>query len=80
MQDYHHLNVWNKAHALAIDVHRVAGTFPLIAARDLGLLEAATYEDLADRTTEVRRMLGGLIKKVGAALTSPNDQAKETAH
>ena len=28
MQDYHKLKVWEKSHALAIDVHRVAGSFP----------------------------------------------------
>ena len=131
MQDYHKLNVWQKAHALALDVHRVAGTFPrvdgvaltsqlrrsalsiaaniaegagksgnaefrrflhmalgsaaetdyhLLAARDLGLLEAATYDDLASRTIEVRRMLGGLIKKVTAAIGAPSEQPTETAH
>ncbi len=131
MQDYHKLNVWQKSHALALDVHRVAGSFPrmggvaltsqlrrsalsipaniaegagksgnaefrrflhmalgsaaetdyhLLAARDLGLLEAATYEDLAARTIEVRRMLGGLIKKVTATLDAPSEQPRETAH
>ena len=129
MQDYHKLNVWQKAHALALDVHRVAGTFPrvdgvaltsqprraalsipaniaegagksgnpefrrflhmtlgsaetdyhLLAARDLGLLEAATYDDLAARTIEVRRMLGGLIKRVTATLDSPV-KGKEPMH
>jgi four helix bundle protein len=119
MQDYHKLKVWEKSHALAIDVHRIAGGFPrvdgialtgqlrraalsipsniaegsgksgnsefrrflnialgsavetdyhLLAARDLGLLEVATYEELAARTMEVRRMLGGLIKKVSETL------------
>jgi four helix bundle protein len=42
--------------------------YHLLAARDLGLLEPATYEELCARTTEVRRMLGGLIKKVSASL------------
>src|SRR6476659_571479 len=28
MQDFHKLKVWEKAHALAIDVHRVVATFP----------------------------------------------------
>jgi len=119
MQDYHKLKVWEKSHALAMDVHRIAGGFPrvegialngqlrravlsipaniaegagksgnsefrrflkialgsavetdyhLLAARDLGLLEAAIYEDLSARTIEVRRMLGGLIKKVSSTL------------
>ena len=117
MQDYHRLKVWEKSHALAIDVHRLAGAFPrvegvaltgqlrraalsipaniaegagktgnvefrrflnialgsasethyhLLVARDLGLLEPAVYEDLAARTSEVRRMLTGLLKKVTA--------------
>src|SRR6478609_6007194 len=30
MQDFHKLKVWEKAHALAIDVHRVVGAFPRI--------------------------------------------------
>ena len=30
MQDYHKLKVWEKAHALAMDVHRMAGTFPRV--------------------------------------------------
>ena len=119
MQDYHKLKVWEKSHALAMDVHRIAGGFPrvegialngqlrravlsipaniaegagksgnsefrrflkialgsavetdyhLLAARDLGLLELAAYEALSARTIEVRRMLGGLIKKVSSTL------------
>jgi four helix bundle protein len=126
MQDYHKLKVWEKSHCLAIDVHRVAGSFPrvegvaltgqlrraalsipaniaegaarpgnlefrrflhialasaaetdyhLLAARDLGLLEPAIYEELCARTTEVRRMLGGLIKKVSAkSRTKPDPE------
>jgi len=42
--------------------------YHLLAARDLGLLEAALYEDLSARTMEVRRMLGGLTKKVSRTL------------
>lgn len=123
MQDFHKLKVWEKSHVLAIDVHRIAGTFPrregvglmgqlrravlsipaniaegagkqgnaefrrflhialgsavetdyhLLAARDLGLLEPGTYEDLSARTLEVRRMLGALIKKVTATLEAPS--------
>jgi four helix bundle protein len=122
MQDFHRLKVWEKAHSLAIDVHRVTGTFSrqegvalvgqlrraalsipaniaegaakpgnvefrrflhiamgsaaetdyhLLVARDLGFLELPAYQDLSGRATEVRRMLGGLIKKVTAATDSP---------
>lgn len=28
MQDFENLKVWQKAHALAIDVHRIAGSIP----------------------------------------------------
>ena len=130
MQDFHKLKVWEKAHALAIDVHRVVGTFPrmegvaligqlrraalsipaniaegagkpgnaefrrflhmalgsavetdyhLLAARDLGLLEHHTYDDLSARTLEVRRMLGALIKKVTTAIECP-DEAPSKPH
>lgn len=125
MQDFHKLKVWERSHALAVDVHRIAGTFPrmegvglvsqlrraalsipaniaegagkqgnaefrrflhialgsavetdyhLLAARDLGLLEPGTYDELSGRTLEVRRMLGGLIKKVTAALESTEER------
>jgi four helix bundle protein len=48
--------------------------YDLLAARDLGLLEPAVYETLCARTSEARRMLGGLIRKI-AAKCEP-----ETAH
>lgn len=118
MQDFRRLQVWEKAHSLAIDVHRVSSTFPrqegialvgqlrraalsiaaniaegagkpgntefrrflhiamgsasetdyhLLVARDLGLIELATYNDLSARATQIRRMLTGLIKKIGAS-------------
>jgi four helix bundle protein len=54
--------------------------YHLLAARDLGLLEVAVYDDLAARTIEVRRMLGGLIKAVTTSIDSPAEQVKETAH
>ena len=28
MQDFHKLKVWEKSHALAVDVHRIAGNLP----------------------------------------------------
>jgi len=131
MQDYHKLKVWEKSHLLALDVHRVAGTFPrmegvalvgqlrraalsipaniaegagkagnaefrrflqialgsaaetdyhLLAARDLELLDRATYDDLSTRTLEVRRMLGGLIKKVTATMESPSEARPPKVH
>ena len=129
MQDYHKLKVWEKSHVLAMDVHRVAGSFPrvegvaltgqlrravlsvpaniaegagkpgntefrrflhialgsavetdyhLLAARDLGLLEPATYDDLSARTLEIRRMLGALIKRVTATLDQPSAAKQPT--
>ena len=44
--------------------------YHLLAARDLGLLEALPYDDLSARTLEICRMLGGLIKKVTATIES----------
>ncbi|MEP6621950.1 MAG: four helix bundle protein [bacterium] len=114
MQDFQKLKVWEKSHHLAIDIHRVAGTFSrsgtaltsqlrraalsvpsniaegsgklgqlefrrylqiamgsaaevkyhLLAARDLELIGPETYHDLSERTSEVRRMLTGLIKRL----------------
>src|SRR3954463_2566459 len=115
MQNYERLDVWVKAHHLAIEIYRVAGGFPradglaltsqvrraalsvpaniaegagsasandfrrflqiamssasetryhLLVAKDLHLITEATYDDLSERLSEVRRMLTGLIKKV----------------
>jgi four helix bundle protein len=116
MQNYEKLNVWVKAHEIAVEIYRLAGGFPradglaltsqvrraalsiptniaegagsptandfrrflqiamgsasetryhLLVARDLGLISEATYSELSERLSEVRRMLTGLIKKVG---------------
>ena len=115
MQDFQKLKVWGKAHAVALDIHRVAGGFPrrdgvtltsqlrraalsiptniaegagkggdaefrryvqialgsasettyhLLVARDLGLIDGHTYDDLITRVVEVRRMLTGLLKRL----------------
>ena len=52
--------------------------YHLLAARDLGLLEVAIYEDLSTRTMEVRRMLGGLIRKVSGTLDAGTKPETET--
>jgi hypothetical protein len=38
----------------------------LLMARDTGCLDAVTYEKLASSSLEIRRMLGGLIKRLNA--------------
>jgi four helix bundle protein len=38
--------------------------YHLMAARDIGILENHTYDDLSSRVVEVRKMLSGLIKRV----------------
>jgi hypothetical protein len=43
-----------------------------MAARDIGLLQNETYDELSRRVVEVRKMLSGLIKRV--RLTT-NDQS-----
>ncbi len=40
--------------------------YHLLLSRDLGLLEQPAYEDLHGRTTEVKRMLTGLIQRLRA--------------
>lgn len=115
MQDYRKLKVWEKAHQLAMDIHRVSREFPrvdgvavtsqlrraalsvpaniaegagksgdaefrrflliamgsaselsyhLLVAHELGFMEPDVHDDLVVRTTEVRRMMAGLLKKL----------------
>ena len=115
MQDFLNLQVWHKAHAVGLDIHRVAKRFrgrdvatlkgqllrsslsvpstiaegagkssnaefaryldiaacsaseahsQLITARDQDLIDTATFNDLTDRVTEVRKMIFGLLKRV----------------
>lgn len=128
MQDFQNLLVWRKAHALSVDIHRVAGTFPradgvnltsqlrrsaasipanlaegagkgsdaefrryvqiamgsasetayhLLAARDLHLIKSETYDELAARVSEIRRMATGLLKRL--ATETPGAAVLRTA-
>jgi four helix bundle protein len=38
----------------------------LLLARDLGFVDKALYQQLQERTTEVKRMLTGFIRKLTA--------------
>lgn len=40
--------------------------YHLLLSHDLGLLEQAAYEDLHPRTTEVKRLLAGLLQRLRA--------------
>jgi four helix bundle protein len=42
--------------------------YQLLLARDAELLDEPRYSDLAARIVEIRRMLGGLIKRINATL------------
>ena len=42
--------------------------YHLQMARDSGFLDEQRYEDLSTRLLEVRRMLGGLLKRLNATL------------
>jgi four helix bundle protein len=115
MQDFRRLKVWEKAHALSLDIERACRGFPrrqgavlslqlrraassvpativegaakssdrefrrylniamssaheadyhLLSARDTQMLGEHGYRDLTARLLEVRRMLGGLIKRL----------------
>jgi four helix bundle protein len=44
--------------------------YHLLLARDTGLLSGDAYDDLSARALEVRRMLGGLIKRLNLAIGS----------
>ena len=37
--------------------------YHLLLAKDLGMLQAVNYQKLAERTTEIKRMLTALISK-----------------
>jgi four helix bundle protein len=42
--------------------------YHLLMARDLHELDQQSFDDLASRATEIRRMLGGLIKRISTSL------------
>jgi four helix bundle protein len=119
MQDFRRLKVWEKAHAVSLDIERACRGFPrrtgavlanqlrraassvpanivegaatrtdpefrrflniamssaleadyhLLQARDSQLLGLQSYTDLTTRLLEVRRMLGGLIRRITASI------------
>jgi four helix bundle protein len=119
MQDFRRLQVWEKAHAVSLDIERACDCFPrrrgaalanqlsraassvpaniaegaatrsdpefrrylnmamgsaleadyhLLKARDTQLLGEQSYTDLTTRLLEVRRMLGGLIRRITASI------------
>ena len=127
MQNYEKLKVWEKAHLLAMEVYRIAGTFPrmdglaltsqlrrsalsiptniaegagsetplrfrhflqiamgsasetkyhLLVARDLQLISPEKFEELAERISEIRRMLTGLMKQI-ARRTEPHPTKRQ---
>lgn len=127
MSDYKKLNVWRKAHALALNVHRVVARmrgsryaplraqmmraalsvptnivegagqksrrefgrfisfalnstseleYHLIVARDFGAINASDFASLSTQTTEVRKMLHGLLKRVMASTSTPPRQVR----
>ena len=117
MQDFRNLKVWEKAHALTLDVYKSSKTFPreetygltnqmrrasasiganiaegacrggdldfarflqiatgsaseleyhLLLAHDLEILKILDFDRLSSKTTEVKRMLASLMKKLRA--------------
>ena len=115
MKDFRKLQVWDKAHQLALTLYQVTASFPLdetdglasqirraassvpsnmaegcgrqgdaelarfctiargsaseleyqiLLARDLKLIQPTDYEQLAQRTTEIKRMLTVLVQKL----------------
>jgi four helix bundle protein len=127
VSDYRKLIVWRKAHALALNIHRVAaklrgadhatlrsqmmraamsiptniveGTgqqsrkdfarfirfslnstseleYHLTVARDTEAIEATDFDSLSAQTIEVRKMLHGLLKRVMADVTTPQQPTR----
>ncbi len=117
MKDFRDLQVWQKAHELALSIYRESVAFPaeerhgltgqlrraavsipaniaegcgrtgdrefarflqialgssseveylLLLARELSLMPAATHQQLEQQTTEIKRMLTGLVRKLNA--------------
>lgn len=71
MQDFRNLDVWHKAHALAIDVHktlvrhkRSEVEYWILLARDVGYFPQSDFERLTSNAIEVRKMLFGLRRAV----------------
>ena len=117
MKDFRHLQVWQKAHQLTLEIYRLSASFPraetygltsqlrrasssicanlaegcgrdgdaelarfcsiargsaseleyhLLLARDLHLLSDSDHNRLANESTEIKRMLTGLMQKLNA--------------
>jgi hypothetical protein len=67
VSDFKTLKVWRKAHALALNVHRVAARlrgseYHLIVARDFGAINRTDFDSVSSQTIEVRKMLYGLLR------------------
>ena len=91
VQDFKKSHVWGKAHALALNAHRVAGQirgasylsfseleYHLIASRDLGLIRESDFVSLLTQVIEVRRMIHGLLNRMAATEQVEPVTAEET--
>jgi hypothetical protein len=70
MSDFKKLNVWKKAHALALNTHRVAGRMRGTAngsSRDIEVISKTDFLTLLNDVIEVRKMLHGLLAKLPQA-------------
>jgi 23S rRNA-intervening sequence protein len=69
MAEFSKLRVWRKAHALALNLHRVHAIhssneleYHLTIARDLHAISGGDAKSLMDHLADVRKMLYGLIR------------------
>src|SRR5688572_22375755 len=53
--------------------------YHLMAARDIGVLDTSTYDQLSARVVEVRRMLSGLIRRVRLSTPDQSTPSVPTA-
>ena len=80
MQDFKTLHVWGKAHALALNAHRVAGQIRGASYLSLRsqLIRESDFVSLLTQVIEVRRMIHGLLNRMAATEQSDPATAEGT--
>jgi len=76
MSDFKKLRVWRKAHALMLNVHRVAASirgsqYAALRSQMVRAMASADFVSTLDQLVDVRKMLHGLIRKISPTQPSP---------
>ena len=64
MRDFKRLEIWRRAHALAIALHELAADYGRLGVRDLKLMSQDNWSRYSTETIEIRRMTFGYRKRV----------------